>query len=297
MGLRASVVTAVDTAMYDPDRVNPMKTAAAVLCGGLSSRMGRDKALLPWRGRTLIEETVATLRRVTDDVIVVGSEALRLPALEARVIRDRAPQLGPLGGIREALEATGSDLIYVTGTDVPFLSVDFVRHVLSYTTAAAPVVDGYVHTMAAAYPKALAKRANALISEGRMRPLHLLEQADFRRILPDELPELESLRGVNTPEAYLDAVAQTHDDARIAVEFLGIAKWKAGRGRWETSPGSLREVLLRIQDRFPELDLVRDGALCRHYLFSLNETQFLKNVQVPLGPRDRLLILGAYAGG
>lgn len=259
--------------------------------------MGRDKALLPWQGRTLIEHTVATLRRVTDEVIVVGSEALRLPSLAARVVRDRAPQLGPLGGIREALAATHADLVYVTGTDVPFLGAGFVRHVLSYGTAAAPVLDGYVHTMAAVYPAALATRADALIAEGRMRPLYLLEQADFRRIMPDELPELESLRGVNTPRSYLDAIARTHDPEPVTVELFGLAKHKAGQGHWETPPGSVREVLRRTQRRFPELDLVRDDALCRHYLFSLNETQFLKSGEVPLGPRDRLLILGAYAGG
>ncbi len=273
-----------------------MKKAAAVLCGGRSSRMGRDKALLPWRGRTLVEHTVGILREVTDEVIVVGSQELRLPPLAAKVVTDREPQLGPLAGIREALEAARADLIYVTGTDVPFLGPDFVRHVLSYESSAAPFVDGFVHTMAAAYCKSLLEDANALIAQRRMRPLFLLEQADFRRIRSEELPELESLRGLNTPQAYLEAVRAV-DPEPVDIEFLGMAKHRAGQQDWQTPPGSLRDILLRTQTRFPALGLVEDDEISKHYAFSLNETQFLGSATVPLGPRDRLLILGAYAGG
>ena len=50
--------------------------------------MGRAKAWLPWFGRTLIEHVVAELLPVVDEVIVVTSEALDLPALPARIVRD-----------------------------------------------------------------------------------------------------------------------------------------------------------------------------------------------------------------
>jgi molybdopterin-guanine dinucleotide biosynthesis protein A len=39
--------------------------------------MGRPKALLPWRARTLVETVVTTLRSVVEDVVVVTDERVR----------------------------------------------------------------------------------------------------------------------------------------------------------------------------------------------------------------------------
>ncbi|MGI9433010.1 MAG: molybdenum cofactor guanylyltransferase, partial [Myxococcota bacterium] len=61
--------------------------SAVVLCGGLSSRMGRPKAWLPWRGHPMITHVVGVLGQVTDDIVVVTSENLDLPPLPARVVR------------------------------------------------------------------------------------------------------------------------------------------------------------------------------------------------------------------
>ena len=183
-----------------------MTTGGIILCGGLSRRMGRPKALLPWRGRTLIEHVVGILRQVVDEVVVVASAELSLPSLEARVVRDREPRLGPLGGIREGLEAMRGDLAYVTSTDAPFLTPLFVRTLLSFGTAAAPEVDGFVQSLSAVYPKSLAPRAHELIAAGRMRPLFLLEAGNYRKVLPRELPDLDSLKNLNTPEDYLEAL-------------------------------------------------------------------------------------------
>lgn len=270
-----------------------MKTGAAVLCGGLSSRMGRDKALLPWRGRTLVEEIVSTVSRATEEVLVVTSRDFELPPLEARVIEDREPRLGPLGGIREALEASRAELIFISGTDTPFLTTDFVRHVLSYGVAAAPLVDGHVHALAAAYPTSLAATAGELIAEGRLRALDLLKEAGFRKILSEELPDLESLRGLNTPGAYLRAIAESGDQAPVIVELRGTAESKAGQESWETAPASLRDVLIRVQKRFPELVLWRDGRPAERLLLSLNGSQDVRNESMPLGPGDRLRICKA----
>jgi molybdopterin-guanine dinucleotide biosynthesis protein A len=74
-----------------------MSAAAIVLCGGRSTRMGRAKAWLPWRGQPMVAHVVASLRAggAVDEVIVVTSEELDLPPLEGRLVRDRAPTLGP----------------------------------------------------------------------------------------------------------------------------------------------------------------------------------------------------------
>ena len=68
------------------------------------------------------------------------------------------PEDGPLGGIRDGLEATSVDLCYVTSTDAPFISAAFVQKMLSFGTTAAPVVDGFIQTLAASPGIAIAVR-------------------------------------------------------------------------------------------------------------------------------------------
>jgi len=189
-----------------------MKHGAIILCGGLSSRMGRPKALLPWRGRTMIEHVTGVLRTVVDDIVVVTSTDLPLPPLEAKVVRDREPKLGPLGAIREGLEATGAELCFATGTDAPFISPAFVKAMLAFGTAAAPEVDAFIQPLAAAYPASLAAVANELIANKRMSLHFLLETVNFRRVLAAEVPDIESIRGFNTPEEYEQAVRKDAAD-------------------------------------------------------------------------------------
>jgi molybdopterin-guanine dinucleotide biosynthesis protein A len=263
---------------------------AIVLAGGLSRRMGRAKALLPWRGRTMIEHVVGVLRQAVEDVVVVTSAELDLPALEARIVRDREPRLGPLGGIREGLEASRAGLCYATSTDAPFLTPAFVRAVLSYGGAAAPDVDGFVQSMAAAYPRALAPVAAQLITEGRMRPLFLLEAGGFRRIAASELPDIESLQNLNTSDDYLAALRRDGAHMSATVELFGVARTKAGVASFDVPAGRLGDVLRAVEER---TGLKLEGA----YLASLNGRQFVREPSVPVGPAERVLVMDAAAGG
>src|SRR5574340_663902 len=61
-----------------------------ILAGGESSRMGTDKALLPWHGGTFLSGAIEVLSPVTDLVIVVaGRNTARLAAIVMLV--DRPP--------------------------------------------------------------------------------------------------------------------------------------------------------------------------------------------------------------
>ncbi len=261
-----------------------------VLCGGLSTRMGRPKALLPWRARTLVEHVVGVLRQAVDDVVVVTSAELALPPLDARVVRDREPKLGPLGGIREGLEASRAELCYVTSVDAPFLTAGFVRKMLSYGGAAAPEVDGFVQSLSAAYPTSLAPKAAGLIAANRMRPLFLLEAGGFRKIAPAELPDIESLQNINTSDGYLEALRRDGASMRATVELLGLARAKSGLATLDVDAGRLGDVLRAVEAR---TSLALDGR----FLVSLNGQQFVRDPGVAVGPGDRVIVMDAAAGG
>ena len=109
-----------------------------MLAGGRSSRMGEDKALLPFAGGTLIAHVAGLVEQAAGSVAVVGDPA-RYAFLGYRVIPDNFPGQGPLAGIEAALAATGSDWNLVVACDMPGLSVAFLRQLLE--TAGASGAD------------------------------------------------------------------------------------------------------------------------------------------------------------
>lgn len=295
------------------------KVGAVLLCGGASRRMGRAKALLPWHGTTMLEYVAGTLAGVVDEIVVVSAPGLALPDLRAqqvpvRVVEDRETGRGPLAGIREGLEAlhaSSVELAFVTATDAPFLTADFVRFLLSFGKAVAPEVDGYVQSLTAVYPTAAATVAGELLAADRARPLFLLEACDFQKLTEAELPTLEVFRNLNDAASYLDAVranlAQVgaNRDAsegnsasgEAVVEFLGTTRSRAGRATLSVPMGTVEEVVAAVHERCPRVELLQEGDLAAHYLLSLAGREFVRSLAAPVGPGDRLLVMDAAAGG
>jgi molybdopterin-guanine dinucleotide biosynthesis protein A len=256
--------------------------------------MGRAKAWLPWQGRPMVAHVVEQLRQAVDEVVVVSSEQLDLPPLPARVVRDREPELGPLAGIREGLAHVESELAFVTATDAPYLTPEFVTALLSYGTAAAPEVEGYVQTLSAVYPRSALDCASSLLAAEERRPLALLEAQGFRKVDATELPGCDAVRGFNTPEAYLAAVRVSGDDTPVVLELLGRAQLAAGRREIETPVGTLAEVLAAAP---PELELVAGERVSRHHLVSIDGRSFVRDTAIPVGPGEHVIVLDASVGG
>lgn len=256
--------------------------------------MGRPKALLPWRNRTLIETVVATLRSVVEEVVVVSSNTLELPPLDVRIVRDREPGLGPLAGIREGLHAIGSGLTFVASVDTPYLSPRFVTSMLSYGRAIALELDGHIQTLCAVYEADRAAAADELIANGRMRPLFLLEASQFKRARVDEVEDAESIRGFNRPEQYLAALRASGPRAGATLEFFGYARRRAMRAYIDVPIGTLAEVLKHAE---PELVICLGNEMAKQYLISLNGRDFVRDLEIPIGPGDRVLVMDSGVGG
>ena len=103
--------------------------SAAVLAGGLSSRMGRDKAALPFDGTTLLAFQVEKLRALgIKDIMISGSER-QIPG--TRPISDVYPRKGPLGGIHACLAAAKGAAVLFLGVDTPLIPPEALQTLLS----------------------------------------------------------------------------------------------------------------------------------------------------------------------
>ncbi len=154
---------------------------ALVLAGGLSTRMGRDKATLPFAGRTLLEHVLARLSPCVAETIVVLRPEQTLPPLppHVRLAYDEVRERGPLGGLCAGLKAARADALYATACDVPFLApalVELLFERLGEADIAVAEAEGRLHPLAAVYRRRVLPHVLALLAAERLRPVFLFER-------------------------------------------------------------------------------------------------------------------------
>lgn len=160
--------------------------SGAILCGGQSSRMGRDKAQLLWRGRTLLENAQYQLSHLAQTAVIK---------------KDLHPNCGPLGGIHTALMTCLSDTVFVTSCDTPLVDDGVVRLLwegLADGDAAVAVDAGGANPLCALYRKRCLPAVVRQLDSGDYSPQRLRQRLDARYvpIAP------ETLVNINTPEDY-----------------------------------------------------------------------------------------------
>ncbi|HEX7285807.1 MAG TPA: nucleotidyltransferase family protein [Candidatus Angelobacter sp.] len=118
--------------------------AGVILAAGASSRMGRDKALLPWRDGTFLSAAIATLQPETDLVlVVVGKNQTELaPVIYANaafMVVNPNPEQGQFSSLRLGLQEVldrGRDAALVTLVDRPAPRAETVAQLKSVFMAA-----------------------------------------------------------------------------------------------------------------------------------------------------------------
>ena len=181
----------------------------AILAGGASTRMGRDKALVPLAGRPMVEWVAAALAPVCGEVIVVGRTE---PVAGLQAVPDPGtPHLGPLSGLVAALAAAEGRPVLLVATDQPWVRTATLQRLADRVgdLAAVPVVAGVRQTTCAAYPAGLAELAAEEL-EGGGSIQTVLDVAAFDPVTEREWgrwgEDGRSFFGVDTPEALAEGL-------------------------------------------------------------------------------------------
>jgi molybdenum cofactor guanylyltransferase len=199
------------------------KVGGIILCGGQSKRMGKPKAWLPIGGETMLPRVVRLLGEAVTPIVVVAAPDQDLPPLPAdvQIVRDEEKGRGPLQGLAAGLAALqgSADAAFASSCDVPFLRPAFIRRMielLGTQQICVPHVGAYHHPLAAIYRIEVLDAVRKLLSENRLRPVFLFDAVATRVVQAEELsdvdPTFETLRNLNTPEDYEQAVRDVNAD-------------------------------------------------------------------------------------
>ena len=196
----------------------------ALLAGGLSTRMGEDKAFAPFNGKTLLEWMRDRLAPLFPHVFVVAREPERFHELGLPVVNDALPDIGSAVGVYSAVLASPTERVICVACDMPYVTPRFLRRLAEGSEGFdvfVPRHGEYMQPLCAVYGKGTLDAYRAFIASGGRRifdiypDLHTgyLEMDGGQYGDPDEL-----FMNVNTP-VELEAARQ-----RIAAEGGG---WRA----------------------------------------------------------------------
>lgn len=105
-----------------------MDFTCAILAGGASARMGRDKATMMINNRPLIGHVYDRVKDVFDDIIVISNNPNVIDGEDVPVIKDLVPIQSTLTGIVSALIHSNKKYVFIVACDMPNIS----RHGITY---------------------------------------------------------------------------------------------------------------------------------------------------------------------
>jgi molybdopterin-guanine dinucleotide biosynthesis protein A len=174
-----------------------------VFCGGQSSRMGRDKAFLDWRGRPVARAVAERLGPLFSGTVVSGDPA-RYGSLGLPCVPDRGGA-GPLAGLYATLLAARFPAIFAVACDMPMVeprAAEELWEAFRAEDAAVPVTAEGPEPMFAFYSRrCLPAIGRALAGRGRMAGWW--GECRVRKVCAEALPGgAEALRDCDTVEEY-----------------------------------------------------------------------------------------------
>lgn len=188
-----------------------MGVTGVVLAGGLSRRLGRDKAVELFGGEPLISRVIGRLSALTNEtVVVVNNEAragvLPLPT-DAKTAVDIYADSGSLGGIFTGVTAATNDWSFVVACDMPFLDSDLISHMLTLRQgydAVVPVIDGFPEPTHAAYSKSCLPHIERRLKAGQLKIAGFFDDVRVRFVSEREIEGFDCERlsffNINRPE-------------------------------------------------------------------------------------------------
>ncbi len=179
---------------------------AVVFAGGRSSRMGEDKALLPFGGASSLSVfQYQKLSRLFKEVYLSSKHDKF--GFDAPILYDRYEESSPLVGLVSCFETLGCEELFVLGVDMPFVDEAVIKrlyhHRIAGVDAIIPQTDRGLQPLCGFYRSTILSYAVENLHTGIHRLHHLLRSVNT---LPITIENESAFRNLNTPQEYQNAI-------------------------------------------------------------------------------------------
>jgi len=186
-----------------------------ILAGGLSRRLGQDKASLKLGGKALAQWVAQALAPLVSHLWLITNHPLEHLSLGLPLITDLKPYQGPAGGLATALFFARTPWVLAAAADNPFLAPPLLAALIRRAAAGNPAAvvcrsPGGMEPFPGLYSVRLLSHLTAFLKMDR-RPTRFLEGCRPRVIPLEEVTRLDppgrTFFNLNTPEDLAQAEA------------------------------------------------------------------------------------------
>ncbi|MEN8120726.1 MAG: molybdenum cofactor guanylyltransferase [Bacteroidota bacterium] len=181
-----------------------------ILCGGKSSRMGQNKALLEINGKYIISYAIEMLQPFCDEIII-STNTKELDFLGHKTVKDIYDNIGPISGIFSALLKSKNNKNVILSCDTPFINSLLITEMFSYLhdhDIVIPEFKGYLQPMTGVFKKDALPVISHEIQNGNYIPPRIFEKCNLKKFRIDERSMFyheHLFFNVNSPEDYSKA--------------------------------------------------------------------------------------------
>lgn len=179
-----------------------------ILAGGRANRMGGiNKAFIEVGGERLIDRTLRVYRTLFREIIISTNSPLEYLEFDARIVADIYRGKGPLGGIHAGLLHSTCEHAFVSACDMPYLSGEFIGHMISQTgdhDLVVPVTASGFESLHAVYSRKCLPVIESQIEKNELKVSLLFGKFKTREIRGEEIrrfdPEGKLFANLNRPD-------------------------------------------------------------------------------------------------
>lgn len=170
-----------------------MKKCSVILAGGHSTRMGKNKALLPLGDRPVIEYIVDEMHTISDEIIINSNNPVTYAYLGLPMIKDNYFDQGPLAGIEAAMSQVDADIFVFSACDTPFINRQVYLYLLEQLAgydAVVPIYKDKMHPLSGIYRRKIVPQLQTQLDKEERKVRLLFDHINVNYI--DAFPGIPS---------------------------------------------------------------------------------------------------------
>lgn len=195
---------------------------AVILAGGMSSRMGYNKAFLKLEGQTFLNR-IANQLDYFREIMLSVDDAAAFKHCDIPIVEDIFPCCGPMGGLYSALRQCKTDWLFAISCDMPLFQYGLVEYLSTFISddydALIPVTrDGRIQPLCGIYSKYAADIFEELLNKRQYKMISAIECMKVKFVpLSHSAYEDETVSNINTPDQYAALCTKVQGPPIIAV--------------------------------------------------------------------------------